>query len=314
MRRAANVVLAVLTALAGLPTLVRLVGDHEVVPLVLLVVTLPFSLLPLVVLLVVHGVLRHRALAAVTAVLLGLNALWYVPLYVADAPGRGQALTVMTANLRYGEADPFTVVRIVRSEHVDVLATEELTEAAAADLRGAGLRAALPYFTGTPDPKAGPDGSGLWSRYPISAQPEWGLRFSSPGAVVHLPARDVLVRVVHLAPPVAVERGTYTRDVSRLKAQLHDLSRTDPTVVLGDFNATVDNSLLRDAEGGRLRDAGEKAGSGWVRTWGRVPGSLSLLGLDHVLVDSRVGVRSTAVHDLPRSDHDALVARLVVRS
>jgi len=91
------------------------------------------------------------------------------------------------------------------------------------------------------------------------------------------------------------------------------LPTTLPTVVLGDFNATLDTSLLRSLRGSRFRDAGEKAGSGLVRTWGRNPGSPLLLDLDHVFVDGRIGVRSTVVVDVPRSDHDAVVARLVVR-
>jgi endonuclease/exonuclease/phosphatase family metal-dependent hydrolase len=152
----------------------------------------------------------------------------------------------------------------------------------------------------------------LWSRYPLDAQPEWGLRFSSPGAVVHAPGGDMEVRVVHAAPPVAVEPGTYRSDYQRILRQVRRLPRTHPTIVMGDFNATLDNSLLRSLMGGRFRDAGEKAGSGFVRTWGRDPGSTALLDLDHVFVDSRFGVRSTAVFDLPRSDHDALLARLVL--
>lgn len=314
MRRAANVVLAVLTVLTGFPTLVRLVGDHEVMPFVLVTCTVPYLVIPLVLLLVAHAVLRHKALSAGTAVLLVLNAWWFVPLYVADAPGKGTALTVMTANLRYGEGDPFTIVRLVQSEHVDLLATQELTTAEVDNLRGAGLLNDLPYFTGTPDPKDGPDGSGLWSRYPITAQKEWPTRFSSPGAVVHAPSGDLLVRVAHAAPPVAVERGTYKRDVSVLKEQVAALPTSLPTILLGDFNATVDNSLIRDLEGSRFHDAGELAGSGWVRTWSQHPGSRPLLGLDHVLVDKRFGVRSTSVRDVPRSDHRALVARLVLRT
>ncbi|MFN2538079.1 MAG: endonuclease/exonuclease/phosphatase family protein [Mycobacteriales bacterium] len=312
MRRAVTVLLAVLTVLLGVPTLVRLYGDRGHVPLTLLVVTLPFMVPLLLVLLVAQLLLHHRRIAALTAVLLVLDVVWYGPLFVAAGPGSGPALTVMTANLRYGGADPFRIVRLVQSQHVDVLATQELTQSAADDLRGAGLRTELPYFTGTPDPKSGPDGTGLWSRYPLTAQQEWSLRFSAPGAVVHTPGGDVLFRAVHAAPPVADERGVYRSDYDGILRDTRALPRSLPTVVLGDFNATLDNSLLRSLMDGRFRDAGEKAGSGFLRTWGWAPGSLSLLDLDHVFVDSRFGVRSTAVYNLPRSDHDALVARLVL--
>lgn len=308
-----TVLLGTLTVLLGVPTLVRLIGDRGHVPLVLLVVTLPFTVPPLGVLLVAQLALHRRRTAALTAVLLLLNVVWMLPRFVGDGAGRGRPLTVMTANLRYGEADPFRIVRLVTSQHVDVLATEELTQSAVDDLRGAGLAVELPYFTGLPDPKPGPDGGGLWSRYPLTPQPDWPLRFNAPGALVQAPGGDVLVRVVHAAPPVAEEKGVYRRDYDTILRSARALPTSRPTVVLGDFNATLDNSLLRSLQGRRFRDAGEKAGSGLVRTWGSQPGSLSLLDLDHVFVDGRIGVRSTRVFDLPRSDHDALLARLVVR-
>jgi endonuclease/exonuclease/phosphatase (EEP) superfamily protein YafD len=314
VKRLVTVLLALLTIAVGTPTLVRLAGDRGHVPLTLLVVALPFMVPPLVLLLVVQLVVHRRRIAALTAVLLVLDGLWYAPLFVGDGAGNGAALTVMTANLRYGGADPFRVVHLVRSEHVDVLATEELTQAAVDDLRGAGLTTELPFFTGEPDQKPGPDGAGLWSRYPLTPQAGWPLRFSAPGAVVHAPGGEVLFRVVHAAPPVAEEPGVYRRDYDAILRAVRALPRSGRTVVLGDFNATLDNSLLRSLMGDhRLRDAGEKAGSGFLRTWGSQPGSVPLLDLDHVFVSDRLGVRSTAVYDLPRSDHDALLARLVLR-
>ncbi|MCW2670235.1 MAG: endonuclease/exonuclease/phosphatase family protein [Frankiales bacterium] len=313
MKRLVTVLLAVLTALLAIPTLVRLYGDRGHVPLTLIVVALPFTVPPLVLILVAQLVLRRLRTAALTAVLLVLNAIWFVPLYVGDAAGKGQPLTVMTANLRYGGGDPFRIVSLVRSQHVDVLATEELTQSAVNNLQGAGLKAELPYFTGTPDPKDGPDGSGLYSRYPISPQSEWRLRFSAPGAVVQAPGGDVLVRVVHATSPVTGEKGVYRSDYNEILRDARALPTATPTIVLGDFNATLDNSLLRSLMGSRFRDAAEKAGSGLVRTWGRDPGTRPLLDLDHVFVDSLIGVRSTAVFAVPRSDHHAVVARLVVR-
>lgn len=311
MRRAVTVVLAAASVLLSVPALVRLVGDHGHRPWVLLAVMTPFTVPPLVAVLLVLAAMRRWRWVALPVVPLVLTAVWYVPLFVGSSPGSGPALTVMTANLRYGGADPFRVVDLVKRDRVDLLATEELTVKARNDLRGAGLETELPYFTGTPDPKDGPDGSGLWSRYPLTRQPDWPLRFDNPGAVVRAPSGDLLVRVVHLAPPVADEKGVYRRDYEGLLRSVRALPRGMPAIVLGDFNATLDNSLPRTMADGRFRDAGEVAGSGLVPTWGRVPGSRKLLGLDHVFVDGRFGVRSTTVVELPNSDHGGLVARLV---
>jgi endonuclease/exonuclease/phosphatase (EEP) superfamily protein YafD len=311
LSRLLSPLLAVMTALAAVPTAVRLAGDHEHKPLVLLVVTLPYAFLALVVLLVVQAVLRRTRLAGVTGLLVALNLLWFVPLYVAADVPRGQALTAMTANLKFGEADAATVVRLVREHHVDVLATEELTPQAVAGLRAAGLERELPHSVLLDEP--GPDGSGLWSRYPVTPAEPWHLRFQAPGGTVHAPGRDVVVRVVHAYPPVGTGTGSFRADLAEIVKQAHALPKGTASVVLGDFNATLDTSFLRDLQGARFRDAAELAGSGWQRTWARQPGSLDVLDLDHVFVDkARAGVRSTTVADLPGSDHDAVLARIVV--
>lgn len=194
-----TLVLAGVTFVLGLPTLVRLVGDHGRPLLVVTDVTVPLLVVPLGVLLVLQLVLRRRAIAAATAALLLLDALWLVPLYVADAVQVGAPLTVLTANLRFGEADPDALVRLVRTHQVDVLATQELTPEAVARLHAAGLDAALPYSDLRPFRDA--DGCGLWSRYPIDVLTDFTLRFQSPGAVIQLPTRPVVVRVVHPFPP-----------------------------------------------------------------------------------------------------------------
>lgn len=313
MRRGVFVALLVASVVLSVPAAVRLVGDRGHLPWVLVAVAVPFTFPPLAVVAVGLLVLRRWKWVALPCVPLLLIAAWELPLFVGSAPGRGAPLTVLSANLRFGGADPFRLVALVRQHHVDVLATQELTMTAVTNLRGAGLETELPYFTGTPDAKDGPDGSGLWSRYPLTKEADWPLRFDNPGAVVHAPSGGVLVRVVHLAPPVIGEKGVYRHDYEGLLREVGRLPTAGPTLVVGDFNATLDNSLVREATRRRFREAGEEAGSGLVRTWGREPGSTKLLDLDHVLVDGAVGVRSTAVADLPGSDHGALLVRLVVR-
>lgn len=309
-RRPLTLVLAGVTFVLGLPTLVRLVGDHGRPLLVVTDVTVPLLVVPLGVLLVLQLVLRRRAIAAATAALLLLDALWLVPLYVADAVRVGAPLTVLTANLRFGEADPDALVRLVRTHQVDVLATQELTPEAVARLHAAGLDAALPYSDLRPFRDA--DGCGLWSRYPIDVLPDFTLRFQSPGAVIQLPTRQVVVRVVHPFPPFPFGDGArYRKDNAALRAQVRRLDPTTPTVVAGDLNASADNSELRALLDGRFRDASEQAGSGLQLTWSP-KGWPALLQLDHVLVDAHIEVRSTQVLDLPGSDHRALLARLDV--
>lgn len=308
MRRTA---LALLLLGAAVPTAVRLTGDHGVPALVGLVSVVPFAAVALAVLLGVVLALRHWLLAAVAAALVALNAAWLAPLWSgAPAPEGAARLTVMTANLRLGSADPEALVRTVVREHVDVLAVQELTAEEVQRLRDAGLERVLPHQDLLPE--GGASGSGLWSRLPMSAQPAWDGTFRMPGATVTVAGRPVVVRVVHPYPTLPASSLRFREDYALLSRQVASLDPHLPTVVLGDFNATRDHAVLRDLMGDRWRDAPEVVGDGLLRTWTPSRRLPALLQLDHVLVDAQVGVRAARVVDLPGSDHDGLVTDLVV--
>jgi endonuclease/exonuclease/phosphatase (EEP) superfamily protein YafD len=311
IRRPVTALLGVLTFFLGAPTVFRLVGDHGVNWFVLGAAVVPLLVAPMLVLLVVQVLLRRTRLAGLTAVLVILNMAWLVPRYVGDGVRPGSEFRVLQANLLYGRADPFALVTLVREHRVDVLAVQELTAQEVADLRGAGLDQELPYHQLLP--ARGPDGSGLWSRHPVDSLPAWPTRFASPGVVVKTPTRDVVVRVVHPAPAtIEAGAGAFRADYDVLRREVARLDRQVASVVVGDFNASVDNSELRDVMGGRLRDASEVAGDGMQRTWALRAGWMPLLHLDHVLVDPHFDVRDTRVLDLPGSDHEAVLARLVL--
>lgn len=310
-RRSVTWLLVAVTALCGLPTLVRLVGDHNQKWLVLAVSVVPLLVPALLVLVVSLVVLHRRLLSVLTALVLALNVVWLAPLYVANGVHRGHALAVMTANLRFGLADADAVVKLVREHRVDVLATEELTADAVQRLRTAGLETDLPFHELAP--RFGPEGCGLWSRYPVNALTPFDAFFASPGALLHTPSGDVVVRVMHPFPTNLQGTRLYRRDYSVLTRQVRMIDHTVPTVLAGDFNATTDQEALRRLMGSQFRDASELAGSGFQRTWAPRVGWPALLHLDHVLVDRSLDARSTQVLELPGSDHSALLARLVVR-
>ncbi len=295
----------------GLPTLVRLVGDQGRILLILLAVVTPYVALPLTVLLAVQLVLRRWVLAGVSGVLVVLNACWLIPLYVGDTVPAGQQLNVLTANLYFGQTDPDALVRIVREHEVDVLAVQELTDDAVARLEAAGLTQLLPHTDLLAFRDA--DGSGLYSRFPLDQLPPFTARFQAPGARVHTPGGDVVVRVLHPIPATPAGDSAYREDYAAITRQVRALDDT-PTILLGDLNATQDSQAFRRLKGSRFRDASEVAGSGLQRTWGARPGSTPLLHLDHVLVDDGLAARSTEVLPLPGSDHRALLARLVLRT
>jgi endonuclease/exonuclease/phosphatase (EEP) superfamily protein YafD len=80
-------------------------------------------------------------------------------------------------------------------------------------------------------------------------------------------------------------------------------------IVAGDFNATLDHSVFRSAIAG-CADAAEQAGEGLTATWStRWPRWLGPQ-IDHVLVTGGITTETLSVHDVPGSDHRAVLTRL----
>ena len=237
----------------------------------------------------------------------------------SPAPG-GPVMTVMTVNVQFGLADAAQVVRLVDEADVALLAVQELTPEFDAAVREAGLDDLLPHDV--VEPRGGAGGSGLYSRFPVRrvADDITGAHRSPTGLVAVPAAVPVQVSVVHPVPPVGDEGMTQWRatfrsfprpggeplavDGPRRARERPDDPRTH--LLLGDFNATVDQPTMRGLLDDGYVDAAGAVGRGWVTTW-RFPFTPPL-AIDHVLVDGSTGVRSVDVHRITGSDHRALVA------
>ena len=85
---------------------------------------------------------------------------------------------------------------------------------------------------------------------------------------------------------------------------------TPAPIVAGDLNATLDNAPLRAALGGCVPVA-----RGWRALVGTYPTGLPRwfgIRIDHVLVPAGTTVVDVGVHDVPGTDHRAVVTRLVL--
>jgi endonuclease/exonuclease/phosphatase (EEP) superfamily protein YafD len=218
----------------------------------------------------------------------------------------------MTSNLRLGEADAATVVRIARESGVDVAVLEEVTPAEYAALSG--LRDLLPQVAGRPAP--GATGTLVFSRYPLEAvtpvpvsKGAWQVRVAAPTAFTLL--------ALHTSQPMGWPEAWRT-DFEEIESSVRDVS--GPVVLAGDFNATLDHGPMRRLLGLGLSDAGRQANSGWQPTWpgstdasGALPFGVGAIALDHVLISPDFSAVSTSTFRVPGSDHRALVARLAVR-
>jgi endonuclease/exonuclease/phosphatase family metal-dependent hydrolase len=185
----------------------------------------------------------------------------------------------------------------------------ELTPAEVSALDNAGLSEVLPYRAF--DARPGGDGSGVAANVPLRQvilMPETTL--SQPSVVVDLPGRDdVQLTAVHVQPPL------YDEDVRTWRTELGNLPKATPEdrvrILAGDFNATFDHAAFRDLIDRGYADAAEETGHGLDATWSSLPTGPPLT-IDHIVVDNRCAISSYAVHDLPGSDHNAIIAEVVL--
>ncbi len=226
-------------------------------------------------------------------------------------PAAGPVLRVLTANLLFGQAAAESVVELVRCKHADALFVQELTGEADARFQRAGLGDLLPHRVTQPMLN-GTRGSGIYARYPLrDGLPAAPLSAARCTARLQLPSgQSVQLACIHVAPPRPPwSPGT----VARWRGQLAALPApgASPLILAGDFNSTLDHAQFRRLLARGYADAASRAGHGLVHTWGPRPdGRLTLLAIDHVLVDRRCLVLTTSAHRLTGSDHRALYAEL----
>jgi len=261
------------------------------------------------------GLAGHRrgsgrvALAGTCAAVLAVQAALWVPWLTAETPRRGHGLTVMTVNLYGGRADTAAVSRMVRAQGVDVLAVSELGRDAADNLRRSDIDELLPHAVTSANGSS--NNTALFSRLPLRPLQA----SSSPGALVRgqaarLPtAAGVTVCAVH--PPTPVRGQTRVWRSAQDEMAAWAARAGGLTVLAGDFNASADHPGMRQLSSTGFRDAHEVAGAGRPLTWPHGRGVPPFVQLDHVLVRG-VDVESAADVRVPGSDHDAVVAHLVV--
>ena len=223
----------------------------------------------------------------------------------------GPVLGVLTANLLVGRAAADELVELVCRKRADVLFVQEFTDTAAANLERAGLGDLLSHRV--MQPKAhGRSGSGIYGRYPLSggppARPESAARCT---ARLELPSgQSAQLTCIHCPPPKPPwSRHAAAQWRSHLSALPPPVG--SPLILGGDFNATLDHAQFRRLLQRGYADAASQAGNGLTRTWGPRPDlPLTLLAIDHILIDRRCAVLATSAHRLTGTDHRALYAQL----
>jgi endonuclease/exonuclease/phosphatase (EEP) superfamily protein YafD len=278
-------------------------------PVPSLVAFLPYAVAFSLLVAVASWLLKARLLAAIAMVGVVVLVAPRAGRFTSNdqPPAQGQRIVVATSNVEFGSANVDALLRLVRRERVDVLALQEDTPDITTDLQAAGLRTRLPY--GTLQDAPGARGISMYSRWPTTYVPRVNGDKRSVGGLIQLPGgRQIQVRSAHPPPPFSQS------NLPRWKATTRSLTKTTrsidaPTILAGDFNATLDNHPFADViDRGNFRDAADEAGAAWRPTWSNA--KWATLTLDHILVPAGIAVERVTIHDLPGTDHDVVIATL----
>lgn len=263
--------------------------------------------------LVVRAGGRKALLAPALVVLvgLGLHAWWFAPQVIGESPAPragAESLTVMTANLYFGEGDAVALVEQANEEQVDVLVVNEITERALDDMGRVGLEQLFPHQAGQPG--ASIEGTMVFAREPI----EVIRTLETPMASLAVETAGVTVLAVHPSPPTQAELWVEDHEIVLAAAQ-----ELEPDVIAGDFNATPDHAPMRALADAGFRSTVELANTVFQPTW-PANGEYPLLGLlpptapiDHVLVSDELAVVETGTTRLDGTDHRPVVAEIAAR-
>jgi endonuclease/exonuclease/phosphatase (EEP) superfamily protein YafD len=219
-----------------------------------------------------------------------------------------EPLTVLSANVFTGRADTGMLAGLIEREKPDFVVLPE----AGCDFRDklVPLVSHMGYRGWAATPPGAPDIRGVV----LLAGPRAGEVEVRAGSDLHyhhlqagggvLGARELFA--VHTTAP---RHKRLARRWRREFGVVGRWTRQKPApIVAGDFNATLDNGPLRAALGGCV-----SAASGLDALVGTFPSSLPRwfgIQIDHVFVPRGTTTLDFAVHDLPGSDHRAVVARL----
>ena len=270
---------------------------------------------------------RRRVLAVVSLVCVIVQVAWHIGFFVPSAHLSNAArqtvstgavsgdnvARIMTLNTKEGQADAAAIVSLVREQHVEVLALQEVTQQLLDGLYAAGLYETLPYYvTSVPTYSDNGGMNGVWSMDPMSSVSQSLL----PVETSQMPAGTVMlggqpIRFVS-AHPNSPTRGKQSLWSSGL-ATIGDLKDYDWTyVIMGDFNSSWDHPRFRSLLGDSFVDAGEQAGEGFHFTFpgdSKIP---AVLELDHIVHDPQVTVADLDTVDVPGTDHKALLGTLEI--
>jgi endonuclease/exonuclease/phosphatase (EEP) superfamily protein YafD len=267
--------------------------------------------IPLVVVVAAIALWQHSNGLAVTAAAVGVGVLGLsIPLVVSpgqptpadDAPEiRAAAINLLYSNLRVSE-----VADQVMDLDLDVVIFSEFTPEHRDTLLAHELADSYPFQINRDGLLAG--GMAVWSRFELAEdQPTNETINRTINAIVDGPNGPMRVLAVHPPTPVFNLAG-WQREITEIGDDA--AASSEPTLVIGDFNASYWHPIFRDLLDRDLTDAHMANRRGWSTSWPADESIPPFVRLDHALTND--GLVSTAVEDfrVAGSDHVGLIVTL----
>jgi endonuclease/exonuclease/phosphatase (EEP) superfamily protein YafD len=244
-------------------------------------------------------------------VVLLIGAGMVAPRAIADpTPTGGTPFTVLSFNTYEGRASVTALADLIRTARPDVVALPEAGQRFASKL--APLIEPMGYRLRSSVGEDTPDVQGVTAAvaarlgdvnfkigHNTSSFPDVEMSGGALGAM-HVVA-------FHSVAPVPGSVPAWRDDMDLLPTWC---AGSTPAIVAGDFNATLDHSLLRAGMVG-CGDAASQRGDGLLPTWGPTDRTRTIgPQIDHVLATDGIEASSFRVVDLPGSDHHAILTTL----
>ena len=298
------------TASAGVLLLTQAVGWNGSTLLAALHALTPYFL---AVTIPVAGVAswRKRHELAITSSVVGLGALLLAwPLvFASDLPAadpNGTEISVAAINLLFSNPVISDAADDLLLRDADVILFSEYTVRHQSALSA--HRVAEAYSYKVEHNRLHASGIALWSKYPIAINQRPQTMRSAVDILIDGPDGPIRIFGVHPPTPISTFEG-WIADLETF-GELGSAA-TEPTLIVGDFNASYWHPVFRDLLRSGLSDAHTVHGQGFSTSWPTDKFFPAFVRLDHALTGN--GLVSTSVQDftVAGSDHRGFVVSVV---
>lgn len=233
-----------------------------------------------------------------------LTASPLAPSVEGDAPPRERVLSIAAANVHHGNGSVAALAKWIDQASPDLVVLNEVSPAYAAEL---GRIAGYPYRHIVPSDD--PFGIGILSRFPLSGindvPSENGSRQVESRILWNTTA--VTLVAIHPMPPISPQDHGH-RNVQFARIGAAAKLRSEPTIVVGDLNATPWSSAFSG-----IANSGIRRATGLAPTWPAIGQGFLGIPIDHVLVTDHWSVSERKIGPNIGSDHLPVMVKIVLK-